>query len=309
MRVYREEPLFLKIRRRADEFSNFIHVRIPQGHYKIAAPLQHRLICKDATITPECNASQLYPNGFVNEADNGQIYILKELTSSLSQVVSYLPYTLPIQNVETYFDFNLQYGLLMDNRTWSHPHPLATNDPVRPDVQRVGRLPSLTASANTYDVPLLPIPVDGRAARANVSVTTSFDESTPSALNNNLINALIVRLFVPFDDVPTDTINLTPADDHYVADLRPRPTDTIPAHVDTYLFTSDEIFHFRDNVQMIEITVNSSNVPNQTTILESNSFEENTPVFYKRLTGSLTGLTDNTMYFVTNPTATSFQLK
>ena len=60
VKVFREEPLFVKVRKPAQEFPTWIHLKVPQGRYKVNAPLQHRLICKEAQLIPECEWSELY---------------------------------------------------------------------------------------------------------------------------------------------------------------------------------------------------------------------------------------------------------
>ena len=60
VKVFREEPLFVKVRKPAQEFPTWIHLKVPQGRYKVNAPLQHRLICKEAQLIPECEWNELY---------------------------------------------------------------------------------------------------------------------------------------------------------------------------------------------------------------------------------------------------------
>ena len=60
VKVFREEPLFIKIRRKAQDFPDWFHLALPQGRYKVNAPLQHRLICKEAQLRPECDYDELY---------------------------------------------------------------------------------------------------------------------------------------------------------------------------------------------------------------------------------------------------------
>ena len=60
VKVFREEPLFIKIRKQAKDFPQWIHLRLPQGRYKVNAPLQHRLICKEAMLVPELSYSSCY---------------------------------------------------------------------------------------------------------------------------------------------------------------------------------------------------------------------------------------------------------
>ena len=58
--VFREEPLFIKIRKPAKNFPQWIHLKLPQGRYKVNAPLQHRLICKEAQLIAEQDFGSLY---------------------------------------------------------------------------------------------------------------------------------------------------------------------------------------------------------------------------------------------------------
>ena len=62
VKIFREEPLFIKIRKPAKEFPQWIHLKLPQGWYKVNAPLEHRLICKEAQLIPEQDYDTWYEN-------------------------------------------------------------------------------------------------------------------------------------------------------------------------------------------------------------------------------------------------------
>ena len=60
VKVFREEPVFIKVRKAASEFPQWIHLKVPQGRYKVNAPLEHRMICKEAMLIAEIAPTELY---------------------------------------------------------------------------------------------------------------------------------------------------------------------------------------------------------------------------------------------------------
>ena len=62
MKIVREEPMFVKIRKKAEDFPQWIHLKLPQGRYKVNAPMEHRLICKEAQLITDLKNTELYAN-------------------------------------------------------------------------------------------------------------------------------------------------------------------------------------------------------------------------------------------------------
>lgn len=112
VKVFREEPLFVKLRRKAEDFPDWYHLKLPQGRYKVNAPLEHRLICKEATVMPECNASDLYPRNYTADAsqDSGRITRWKPKRVHPSSTPNNMGYSVQRQLASTVIVNNDRHG-------------------------------------------------------------------------------------------------------------------------------------------------------------------------------------------------------